>query len=67
MRNVILVREANDSVRTEEKALFDTVILVGSDPNTLAREYGTKVYLLKGAKIDINHRLKEEIRLEQVQ
>jgi hypothetical protein len=61
LKNVILVREGADSVRTEEKAMFDTVILVGINSNEFAREKGAKVYLLKGAKIDLNARLREEI------
>ena len=37
------------------------VIVVGNVQNAYAREKGTRVYLLKGAKIDVNARLREEI------
>ena len=63
IKNVILVKEAGDSdtARMEEKPLFDTVILIGSNQNIYSREKGTRVYFLKGAKVDVNGLLRKEI------
>jgi hypothetical protein len=62
-RNVILVQEAGDDDpdRTKEKPWFDTVMLMGVNDNPYSREQGTKIYLLQGAKIDINSILAKEI------
>ena len=64
IQNIILVKEAldRDINREREKPLFDQVILMGKIENVYAREYGTKVYLLKGAKQSINEILKQEIQ-----
>ncbi len=63
INNVILVTESTDTDvnREEEKPLFKSVSLVGEIKNIDAREYGTRIYLLKGAKLSINKRLQEEI------
>jgi hypothetical protein len=60
---VILVQEAGDDDpdRTKEKPWFDTVMLMGVNDNPYSREQGTKIYLLQGAKIDINSILAKEI------
>jgi hypothetical protein len=63
IRNVVLVKEADDddSLRMEEFSLFDTVFLVGRNQDSFSREAGAKVYLLRGAKVDVNARLRQEI------
>ena len=63
IKNIILVKEAddNDSTRTKEKPLFDSVSLVGRNDNQYSREEGTKIFLLQGAKININEILTREI------
>lgn len=55
IKNVILVQDPDDddTARTKEKPLFDTIYRVGVNENIYSREYGRKVYLLKGAKTDI--------------
>ncbi|HPE75757.1 MAG TPA: glycosyltransferase family 39 protein [Draconibacterium sp.] len=64
IKNVILVKSIydKDKNREREKAFFDSVELIGEISNEFAREKGTKVYLLKGAKISVNDILREEIR-----
>jgi hypothetical protein len=61
--NVILVKESSDSDknREQEMPLFEKIIFVGEIKNKYAREFGTRVYLLKGAKQSINDILQEEI------
>ncbi len=63
IRNAILVKFHidPDSLRTKEKPLFDTVILAGRLENPYAREYGARIFLLLGAKIDVNQRIRNEI------
>lgn len=58
----ILVKEAGDEdpERTVEKPFFDTVYLAAKRVNPFAREREISIYVLKGAKIDVNARLKEE-------
>ena len=64
IKNVILVKEATDiDIRREkEMPFFDKITLIGEIKNKYAREHGTKVYILKGAKQSINEILKEEIQ-----
>ncbi len=64
IENVILVKSIydKDKNRERERAFFDSVDLVGEISNPFAREKGTKVYLLKSAKISVNDILREEIR-----
>lgn len=63
IKNVILVKEGSDPDinREKEMHLFKTISFVGEIENKYAREYGTRVYLLKGAKQSINKILQEEI------
>lgn len=63
IENVVLVQESNDDdpERKREAALFESVELIGEIENEFAREKGTRVYLLKGAKQDINDILRQEI------
>jgi hypothetical protein len=63
IKNVILVKNISDEDenREREKPFFESVDLVGEITNQFAREKGTKIYLLKGAKISVNDILREEI------
>lgn len=63
IKNVILVKVITDSDKNREKEMpyFDEITLAGEIKNKYAREYGTKVYLLKGSNISINQVLKQEI------
>ena len=63
IKNVILIKNVNDEDenRESEKPFFDSVDLMGEITSQFAREKGTKVYLLKGAKISVNDILREEI------
>ncbi|MFC4213256.1 glycosyltransferase family 39 protein [Pedobacter lithocola] len=64
IKDLILVREINeeDPQRKKEQPLFDKIIKVGEVKNPYAREKGTAVFLLQGAKIDVNSRLQQEIQ-----
>ena len=61
--DVILITDSydDDTARTEEKPLFDTVLFTGKIENKYAREFGTRIYLLKHAKISVNERVQQEI------
>ncbi|PZX59280.1 hypothetical protein LV84_01310 [Algoriphagus ratkowskyi] len=61
IKNVILVREVEDGVSEREISFFEKSEEIGTitDPN--AREYGTIIQLLLGAKTDINGILAAEI------
>ena len=56
IKNLILVKEAEDDGSTIAKAklLFNSVTLAGENDNPYSRELGTKIFLLEGAKTDIN-------------
>ena len=62
--NVVLIQSADDDDpgRELEKPWFDTIRLVGENVNPYSREIGTKIYLLQGAKTDINAIVEEELR-----
>jgi hypothetical protein len=61
IKHVILVRDAKDGVSKREISFFETSEEIGTitDPN--AREFGTIIHLLIGAKTDINEILANEI------
>lgn len=61
--NIIMVKDEydDDIQRTREKAFFDTVMLTGKIENKYAREYGTRIYLLRHANINVADTLKREI------
>lgn len=60
--DVVLVKEADDEDkdRKEEIPLFDTVYLADKRINQYAREDTISIYVLKGAKVDINKGIKDE-------
>jgi hypothetical protein len=66
IRHVIRVMETEDDdddpERTEERSLCDTLILAGEIRDTLAREKGTKVYVMKGVKQSVWERIEQEVR-----
>ncbi|CAN5212550.1 hypothetical protein BH20BAC1_BH20BAC1_18970 [soil metagenome] len=64
IKNVVLIRDAGDDLE-RERSLFDKTTMIGSIQNPNAREFGTTVYLLEGAKVSINQLLKEEIMEEK--
>jgi hypothetical protein len=63
IKDVILVKEEDDDDkdRKREIPLFDTVYLAGKRMNKFAREPEISIYVLRGAKIDVNKRIKEEM------
>ncbi|WP_281636105.1 ArnT family glycosyltransferase [Flavobacterium marginilacus] len=63
IKDVILVKEDNDDdkERKREIPIFDTVYLAGKRINKFAREPEISIYVLRGAKVDINKRIKEEM------
>ena len=65
--NVILVQDKNDDdpERKREREFFDEVKFIGKVTNKNAREAGTSIYLLRGAKVSINNILREEIKGRQ--
>jgi hypothetical protein len=67
IKNVILVQESSDDdiAREKEKPLFETVILADSLTNLYAREFGTRIFVLKNAKQDINKILEGDIAEEK--
>ncbi|MDR6560186.1 MULTISPECIES: glycosyltransferase family 39 protein [unclassified Arcicella] len=66
IKNIILIQFADDDDKNREKErpLFQAVSLTGKLENPFAREYGTSIYLLKDAKVPINHFLIEDIKEE---
>ena len=64
IENVILVQDPTDDdpERKREREFFEEVKLIGKITNKNAREKGTSVYLLRGAKVSINDILREEIK-----
>lgn len=62
IRDVILVKEGDDEDkdRKEEKPLFDTVYLADRRINQFAREDTISIYVLRGARVDVNKRIKDE-------
>jgi len=60
--DVVLVKEGNDEDKNckTEIPLFDKVYLASQRINTFAREDTISIYVLRGAKVDINKRIKNE-------
>jgi len=63
IKHVILVQDEDDDdpSREKEKPLFKTILLIGQIEDKNAREYGTKIYLLKDGLTSINKILEDEI------
>ena len=62
--NVILVKEDvydDDKDRHKEIPIFDTVYLAAQRINQYAREDTISIYVLKGAKVDINEIIKDDV------
>lgn len=57
LTNLILVKEVydDDPERKKEQQLFETVKLLGEIENPYAREKGTRIYLLRNAKVPVMH------------
>ncbi|WP_147206416.1 glycosyltransferase family 39 protein, partial [Segetibacter aerophilus] len=62
IKDVILVKEDDDEdkERKVEIPLFDSVYLAGKRINRFAREDTIAIYVLRGAKVDVNKRIKDE-------
>ncbi len=60
--DVVVVKEDDDEDkdRKEEIPLFDSVYLAAKRINQYAREDTISIYVLKGAKVDINKRINDE-------
>ncbi|MEO6734648.1 MAG: glycosyltransferase family 39 protein [Ferruginibacter sp.] len=60
--DVVLVKEGDDEDpgRTTEIPMFDTIYLAAKRINQFAREEEISIYVLRGARIDINKRIKDE-------
>ncbi|MDX5340742.1 MAG: glycosyltransferase family 39 protein [Cyclobacteriaceae bacterium] len=65
VRHLILVRVKEEPLTEREIGFFDSYLEIGQVSHPLAREAGTRVYLLQGAKGDVNSILREEIREEK--
>lgn len=67
IKDVILVKENDDEDknRSTEIPLFDTVYLAAQRINILAREDTISIYVLKGARVDINKRIIDEADREK--
>ncbi|OOG76981.1 glycosyltransferase family 39 protein [Flavobacterium sp. A45] len=63
IKDVILVKEDNDDdkERKTEIPLFDTVYLAAKRINKFAREPEISIYVLRGAKVDVSKRIKDEM------
>ncbi len=63
--HLILVREWDEPITDRERNFFEESREIGKITHPLAREKGTTVYFLKGAKADINEILKAEVAEEK--
>ena len=66
--NVILIQEASDDdpQRNKEKPWFNKIEMVGTNDNPYSREQGTKIYLLQGARRNINSILAREVQKNKI-
>ncbi|MEO5911826.1 MAG: glycosyltransferase family 39 protein [Pelobium sp.] len=64
--NFIRVKElgGSESEIAETGPYFETATFVGEVTNSLAREYGTKIFVFKNPKIDVNKKLNKEVEKE---
>ncbi len=67
IKDLILVSGVyqDDPERKKEQPLFDKITKIGTLKNPYAREKGIAVFLLEGAKIDVNRIIKSEIEEEK--
>lgn len=63
--NLILVWEKDEQITDRELGFFQEYHEIGKITNPLAREKGTTVHFLRGAKADINSILKAEVAEEK--
>jgi hypothetical protein len=65
--NLIRVKELESEGKEFEETspYFEKSYIAGSVTNTLAREYGTTIFVFEKAKIDITQRIKKEINEEK--
>lgn len=63
--NLILVWEKDEQITDRELNFFEEYQEIGKITYPLAREIGTTVHFLRGAKVDINQILKEEVAEEK--
>jgi hypothetical protein len=63
--NLILVWEADEKITSRELDFFEEYREVGKITHPLAREKGATVHFLRGAKVDINPVLREEVKEEK--
>ena len=63
IRDVILIKEEDDEdkARKTEIPLFDSVYLADKRINKFAREQEISIYVLRGAKVNVNQRIREEM------
>lgn len=63
IKHIILMQHADDDDpgRTRERPWFEKVFITGKITNPFAREYGTTIYVLQNARIDINEIINQEI------
>jgi hypothetical protein len=61
--NLIRIKENDrkENELTTSRPFFDIAFIGGSVTNSLAREYGTTVFVFEKARIDIRNRIKQEI------
>lgn len=66
--NLIRVKEQGDinAELAETAPFFKSAVITDSITNKYAREYGTTIFIFRGAKIDIRDRLKNEIAEKKI-
>ena len=67
IKNVILVKDPHDEDpdRTKDKPLAESVTLVWKNKNPYSRERGSAVFLIRGAKVNVNSIIAREIELHK--
>ena len=67
IKDLILIRDADDEdpERKKEQPFFERITKIGEVKNPFSREFGASVFLLEGAKININERINQEIEEEK--
>ena len=67
IKNDILVKDVwdEDVNREREKPFFEEVRYIGEIKNPFAREKGTRVFLLRNARVPVNEILRQEIKVRK--